>query len=419
MPFIAHIWYTYVPPGPGWPQNVGDTWDFSKRTVISANGLPPYFLDNTVTRRATVLHVEDLTVPAGTFSCFHLEERDIDPVTPANPVTGEVTYEHWFNADVVGSDVKMIDSDTYKGTETRVLTSFDWEPPVPPPTTTSLNPTSKIAGEAAFTLTVNGTNFVAGSKVRWNGTDRTTNYVSGTQLTAAVTAADIASAGTADVTVFTPAPGGGTSNAQTFTVTEPPPTDSITPGQLGNGHGNKKAPVTITGTGFQTKAKAVLRMAGQKDLKVKIETLSATVITGTVKLKKAVPGDWDIVLLNPDKTTQTLACHLKVTPHPVITGIAPINGTTGTSVALTINGSNFVGAGMDVRLTKGAKDLPIIATGVTVNPAGTQITCNLNLNTGLPLTPVKIGAWKVIVKNADGGIHKAPSVKFKVLKVVI
>ena len=92
-----------------------------------------------------------------------------------------------------------------------------WVAPVP--TTTSLSPTRKTAGQGAFTLTVNGTNFVSGlSKVRWNGTDRTTTYVNSTQLTAAIIAADIATAGTASVTVFNPAPGGGTSNAQTFTV---------------------------------------------------------------------------------------------------------------------------------------------------------------------------------------------------------
>lgn len=89
----------------------------------------------------------------------------------------------------------------------------------PLPTTTSLTPASTVAGGAAFTLTVNGTNFVNGSTVRWNGADRTTTFVSANQLTAAITAADIAAAGTAAVTVFTAAPGGGTSNAQTFTIT--------------------------------------------------------------------------------------------------------------------------------------------------------------------------------------------------------
>jgi hypothetical protein len=88
----------------------------------------------------------------------------------------------------------------------------------PIPTTTGLSPSSATAGGEAFTLTVNGTNFVDGSTVRWNGSDRTTTYVSSTQLTASITAADIAAAGTASVTVFTGTPGPGTSNAQTFTI---------------------------------------------------------------------------------------------------------------------------------------------------------------------------------------------------------
>ena len=89
----------------------------------------------------------------------------------------------------------------------------------PVPTLTVLNPSSATAGGAAFTLTVDGTNFMSSSVVRWNGVDRTTTYVSATRVTAAITAADIATAGTAQVTVFNPAPGGGTSNALTFTIT--------------------------------------------------------------------------------------------------------------------------------------------------------------------------------------------------------
>jgi hypothetical protein len=91
-------------------------------------------------------------------------------------------------------------------------------PPPPAPTITSLNPSSAIAGGSAFTLTVNGTDFVSGSVVRWNGSDRPTNYVNNTQLTASITAADIATAGSASVTVFNPAPGGGTSNTVTLSI---------------------------------------------------------------------------------------------------------------------------------------------------------------------------------------------------------
>lgn len=89
----------------------------------------------------------------------------------------------------------------------------------PVPTLTSISPSAAVAGSAAFTLTVTGTNFVNGSVVRWGGSDRTTTFVSATQLTAAIPATDIALAGTPNVTVFNPPSGGGVSNALPFTIT--------------------------------------------------------------------------------------------------------------------------------------------------------------------------------------------------------
>ena len=75
-------------------------------------------------------------------------------------------------------------------------------PTNPVPTTTGLNPASTPAGGLAFTLTVNGTNFIPTSVVRWGGTDRVTTFVSATELQADITAADIAGEGTAQVTVL-------------------------------------------------------------------------------------------------------------------------------------------------------------------------------------------------------------------------
>ena len=90
--------------------------------------------------------------------------------------------------------------------------------PYPVPILSSLAPTSATVGGSGFTLTVNGTNFVNGSVVRWNGADRGTTFVNATQLTAAIPAGDLTAAGTAQVTVFNPAPGGGTSNAVSFPI---------------------------------------------------------------------------------------------------------------------------------------------------------------------------------------------------------
>jgi alpha-tubulin suppressor-like RCC1 family protein len=92
----------------------------------------------------------------------------------------------------------------------------------PAPTITTLYPDHKTAGDAGFTLTVTGTGFVNGSKVKWNGSDVTTTYVSSTKLTTSIPASDIKTAGTAKVTVFNPGPGGGTSNAKTLTINEKP-----------------------------------------------------------------------------------------------------------------------------------------------------------------------------------------------------
>ncbi|HLZ69183.1 MAG TPA: IPT/TIG domain-containing protein [Dehalococcoidia bacterium] len=88
----------------------------------------------------------------------------------------------------------------------------------PAPTTTSVSPASATAGGAAFTLTVNGSNFISSSTVQWNGMSLSTSFVSATQLTAAVPAGNVAAPGTATVTVVNPAPGGGASNGQTFTI---------------------------------------------------------------------------------------------------------------------------------------------------------------------------------------------------------
>ena len=81
-----------------------------------------------------------------------------------------------------------------------------------------LVPPSATPGDAAFALTVNGNDFVAGAVVNWNGSPRTTTFVTSHRLTAAINAADVATAGTATITVSNPPPGGGPSNVAYFPV---------------------------------------------------------------------------------------------------------------------------------------------------------------------------------------------------------
>jgi len=90
------------------------------------------------------------------------------------------------------------------------------------PVLNSIAPTSAKSGSPGFTLSVHGTNFTNSATVRWNGANRPTTFVSSTELTAEIAASDIRRAGTASVTVATPAPLGGESGALSFTITPSP-----------------------------------------------------------------------------------------------------------------------------------------------------------------------------------------------------
>jgi hypothetical protein len=81
-----------------------------------------------------------------------------------------------------------------------------------------LVPTTTAPGGSSFTLTVNGTGFVSASVANWNGAPLSTTLVNSSQLTAIVPALNIATAGTASITVSSPAPGGGVSNVMYFEI---------------------------------------------------------------------------------------------------------------------------------------------------------------------------------------------------------
>lgn len=113
--------------------------------------------------------------------------------------------------------------------------------PNPIPSLTSISPSSASAGGAGFTLTATGTSFIRSSTITWNGSSLTTTFVSSISLQAQVPASDLANAGTAQVAVQNPLPGGGTSSAVSFTInvpTNPAPTvSSISPASANAGDG--------------------------------------------------------------------------------------------------------------------------------------------------------------------------------------
>ena len=164
------------------------------------------------------------------------------------------------------------------------------------PSLAGLSPSSAVVGGAAFTLTVNGSNFVSGAVVQWNGAARTTTFVSATQVTAAIPASDIAASGSAQVTVVNPSPGGGTSNALTFTITTTNPVPSLT-GLSPNSAvaGGPAFTLTVNGSNFVSGAVVQWNGAARTTTFVSAAQVTATILASDI----AASGSAQVTVVNP------------------------------------------------------------------------------------------------------------------------
>ncbi|MPT36218.1 MAG: hypothetical protein E2604_14310, partial [Flavobacterium sp.] len=150
------------------------------------------------------------------------QEIDLDFYLPAQNNLRLVSREiNGFNLTVATSGItypmtnNIVSIKSNSGTGT-FFQFFNWkfaplksarkEVPVtvkPDPAISSITPDTALEGGSNFTLTVNGSNFVSGeSIIRWNGVNKATTFISNTQLSATITAADIANDGTATVSVI-------------------------------------------------------------------------------------------------------------------------------------------------------------------------------------------------------------------------
>ena len=127
----------------------------------------------------------------------------------------------------------------------------------PMPTVSSLTPNSATTGASQLTLTIAGSGFEPVSTVEWNGTPLSTTYVSASELSATIPASDLTSATQASVTVVSPTPGGGSSSAESFTVSAP----------ASSGGGGALGPLELIGMGVLWKLRSERRRAGVRGRK--------------------------------------------------------------------------------------------------------------------------------------------------------
>ena len=224
----------------------------------------------------------------------------------------------------------------------------------PPPNTatiTSLTPNSILMGGPAFTLTVNGTNFVSGAVVNWNGVAHPTTFVSSTQLQAAITAADVANPGTVNIVVVNPGTSGSTvpSIPFAFTVTQPPlPTTptitSLTPGVTTAG--GPAFNLTVDGANFLFTSSVLWNGSPRATTMVSNTELQAAITAADV----ANAGPVNISVSTPVSgggTVKSNTFGLTVTPPllgvPTISSLSPAGALAGGGAfTLTVNGTNYV-----------------------------------------------------------------------------
>ena len=113
------------------------------------------------------------------------------------------------------------------------------------PSITVVKPFTVNAGITDFTLEVTGTNFAAGTKLRFNGQTRSTNIVDSTHLTALITAADVAQSGRVNLDAINSSAGAGVSNSLPFDIGPAPVSSTAAFVSAANTPGNALAPRSI------------------------------------------------------------------------------------------------------------------------------------------------------------------------------
>ena len=242
--------------------------------------------------------------------------------------------------DRAGQGYTLLASVVGYPTVTATSSVFNIVSPIPVPQIEQpLVPASAIPGGSGFTLTVNGTGFVSSSVVNWNASPLATNFVNDEQLTATVPAANIATAGTALVTVVNPAPGGGRSNVAFFEITSP--TSSVS---LANAPGSPIAvPSPPGGLGSNPMSIAVgdFNNDGKLDLAIANNCASCSPV---------YPSTLTILLGNGDGTFRTAPGSPITVPFgPEFVGAGDFNGDGKLDLVV----ANMFGNGLTILLGNG------------------------------------------------------------------
>jgi hypothetical protein len=249
------------------------------------------------------------------------------------------------------------------------------------PTLTSISPASGLRG-TTVAVTLTGTNLSstagvdAGSGIIVSGI----TVVSSTTVTANFAIATTAALGGTTVTVGTT--GGAISNGVTFTVVGPTLT-SISPS---SGAAGTSVNVTLTGTNLSGGTGLAGLGTGVTVATGSFVVVNSTTITATLNIASTAPaGVRNIAVTTASNGTSTSVPFTVL--RPTLTSIAPSSGQRGTSVNVTLTGTNLTGA-----TSVNAPGSPNITVTnfVAVNATTVKATLNIALATSLGGHPITV-----------------------------
>ena len=246
-------------------------------------------------------------------------------------------------------------------------------PTVPPPTLTSIAPNSGFQGHVV-PVTLTGTNLTGASAITVSGAGVTVSgltVVNATTVTATFTISPTANGTARNVSITT---AGGTSGTVTFTVLNPFVT-SIAPN---SGVRGTTVPVTVTGGGLTGST----GFGGLGTITVQAGTfhvVSDTTVTASLVIPTgAATGVRNISVTTPaGATANTVAFTVTAPLLPTLTSIAPTTGVRGTTVPVTLTGTNLTGATL---VTFSGTN--VACTGITSTATTVKANCAIAVGAG-------------------------------------
>ncbi len=287
----------------------------------------------------------------------------------------------------------------------------------PVPTVSSLSPGSVQAGGAAFTLTVNGKNFVFGGGIFWNGSAISTLYVTSGELQAQIDPSFINTPGSIAIQVFNPSPGGGFSNSVYLTINPAPsPIPAISSLQPSSAQANGASfTLTVNGSNFVPTSTVTWNGANLPTAYANNGELQAAISSTLID----TPGVVSVAVLNPvpDGGLSNTVSFPVNNPSPVITSISPLTSiAAGPAITLAVNGGGYTCAAFTT--TNGSTSCTTSESLIEWNgtPVATTFLSSIQLAATLSTGQLnQAGTNSVTVFNPSPGGGTSASANFQVI----